>query len=98
MTLNVTPAKVRAATGNHSPKTPPVKSEFGPPATLGGTATAGVRIIVWCKACGHRTEPDVAAMVERYGAELSVLVWRNRLSCSRCGGRQIDMVLTGERW
>jgi hypothetical protein len=29
-------------------------------------------------------------MVERYGAELPVLVWRDRLSCSRCGGGEID--------
>jgi hypothetical protein len=74
-----------------------VKSEPGPAATLGSTASAGVRIIVWCKACGHQTEPDPAVMVERYGADVPVLVWRDRLSCSRCGGREIDMVLTGQR-
>ena len=68
-----------------------MKSGPGRPATLGSTAAAGVRIIVWCKACGHSTEPDAATMVERYG------VWREGLSCSRCGGRQIDMVLTGQR-
>jgi hypothetical protein len=34
-----------------------VKSEPGPAATLGSTAAASVRIIVWCKACGHQTEP-----------------------------------------
>jgi hypothetical protein len=36
-------------------------------------------------------------MAERFGAELAVLEWRDRLSCSLCGGREIDMVLTGER-
>jgi hypothetical protein len=41
--------------------------------TLGGAATAGVRIIVWCKSCIHQTEPDPAAMAARYGAETPVL-------------------------
>jgi hypothetical protein len=36
-------------------------------------------------------------MVERYGAETPVFDWRERLVCSRCGNRQIDMVVTGER-
>jgi hypothetical protein len=36
-------------------------------------------------------------MAARYGAETSVLEWRDRLVCSRCGGRQIDFVATGER-
>jgi hypothetical protein len=74
-----------------------VKSEPGPAATLGSTAAAGVRIIVWCKACGHQTEPDPATMAERYRVHVPVLVWRGRLSCSRCGGREIDMVLSGQR-
>jgi hypothetical protein len=34
---------------------------------------------------------------QRYGAPTAVLDWRERLVCSRCGGRQIDMVATGER-
>ena len=30
-----------------------VKSPPGPPITLGNAANAKVRLIVWCKACGH---------------------------------------------
>jgi hypothetical protein len=60
-------------------------------------AAAGVRLIVWCKACRHQVEPDPAEMAARYGAETSVLEWRDRLVCSRCGGREVDMVATGER-
>ena len=71
-----------------------MKSEPGPPMTLGGAAAAGVRIIVWCKACGHHTEPNVAALATRYGADLPILDWENR---SRCGGRDIDAVATGAR-
>ena len=63
--------------------------------TLGNTAAAQVRLIVWCKACGHRVEPDPAEMATRYGAETPVLDWRERLVCSRRGGREIDMVVTG---
>jgi hypothetical protein len=74
-----------------------VKAEPGPPMTLGGAAAAGVRIIVWCKVCRHQVEPDTAEMAERYGAGVSVLDWRDRLICSRCGGRDNDMVLTGTR-
>jgi hypothetical protein len=65
--------------------------------TLGVAAAAGVRLIVWCKECLHQVEPDPTAMAERYGAETSVLDWRDRLVCSRCGGRQVDMVVTGTK-
>jgi hypothetical protein len=65
--------------------------------TLGAAAAAGVRLIVWCKACGHQVEPNPAEMALQYGNATNVLEWRARLVCSRCGGRQIDMVVTGER-
>jgi hypothetical protein len=65
--------------------------------TLGGAAAAGVRITVWCKACEHQIEPDPAELAERYGVGVSVLDWRDRLVCSRCGSRDVDMVLTGQR-
>jgi hypothetical protein len=74
-----------------------MKSEPGPPMTLGAAAAAQVRLIVWCKACQHQVEPDPAEMAARYGADTSVLDWRERLVGSRCGGRQADMVLTGSR-
>jgi hypothetical protein len=35
---------------------------------------------------------DPAEMAARYGAETSVLDWRERLVCSRGGSRQADMV------
>jgi hypothetical protein len=31
-------------------------------------AAARVTLIVWCKSCQHRVEPDPAEMAERYGA------------------------------
>ena len=74
-----------------------MKSEPGPPMTLGAAASAGVRLIVWCKECQHQVEPDPAEQARRHGAETALLEWRERLVCSRCGGRQVDMVVTGER-
>jgi hypothetical protein len=58
--------------------------------TLGNAAAAHVRLIVWCKACQHQVEPNPAEMAERYGAEMTVPDWRERLVCSRCGIRDVD--------
>jgi hypothetical protein len=33
-------------------------------------------------------------MAARYGAETPVFEWRERLVCSRCGGREVDMVMS----
>ncbi len=56
--------------------------------TLGNAAAAGVRLIVWCQDCSHRVEPDPAEMAERYGADMPVTDWRERLVCGRCGSRR----------
>jgi hypothetical protein len=37
--------------------------------TLGSGAAAGVRLILWCKACQHLVEPDPGEMADRYAAE-----------------------------
>jgi hypothetical protein len=34
-------------------------------------------------------------MVERYSANNSVPEWRERLVCSRCGSRDVDMIMCG---
>ena len=74
-----------------------MKPYRGPPATLGSTAAAQARLIVWCRECRHQIEPDPAEMAERYGAELPVIKWVKRLKCSRCGSRGVDFVLPGAR-
>ena len=73
------------------------KSQPGPPMTLGSVTAASVRLIVWCKTCQRQVEPDPAEQAQLHGAETSVLDWRARLVCSRCGSREVDMVLTGAR-
>lgn len=64
---------------------------------LGSVAISGTQIIVWYLGCGHQVEPDVHELVERYRAETTVLDWCERLVCSKCGGREVDMLLTGQR-
>jgi hypothetical protein len=66
-----------------------------PPMTRGNAAAARVRLIVWCLDCRQRIEPDPAEMAQRYGAEMTVPDWRERLVCSRCGSRNLDMVVSG---
>jgi hypothetical protein len=63
--------------------------------TLGNAAAARVRLIVWCKACGHQVEPDPAEHARRYGPATVLPDWRKRLVCSACGSHDIDMVVTG---
>ena len=67
----------------------------GPLMTLGNAAAARVRLIVWCLDCRHQVEPDPAAMAERYGAEMTVPDWHERLVCSQCGSWRVDFVVTG---
>ncbi len=54
-------------------------------------------MIVWCKACQHKVEPDIAAHVERYGEAVTVIDWAARLRCSKCGERAADFVVSGAR-
>ena len=64
-----------------------------------------------CRECRHQVEPataslradkggtgaDPAELARRYGPETTVPDWRVRLVCARCGSRDTDMVVTGER-
>jgi hypothetical protein len=69
-------------------------SESGP-LTLGQALAAKVRLLVWCKACGHRVEPDIAELAERHGEGVAVVEWARRLRCSGCGKRAADFVVSG---
>ena len=62
-----------------------MKSEHGPPMTLGNAAAAGVRLIVWC---GHQLEPG-GCPVRRPDR---VPDWHAWLVCGQCGSRRVDMV------
>jgi hypothetical protein len=67
------------------------------PLTLGQALAAKVRLIVWCKACGRRAEPDVAEQVAHHGSTMTVIDWAARLRCSACGGHDADFVISGAR-
>jgi hypothetical protein len=69
----------------------------GPPATLGSSLRAGVRLIVTCRGCGHQAEPDLADLVDRHGADTAITGLRARLVCSRCGVRESDLVISGTK-
>jgi hypothetical protein len=60
-----------------------VKGYSGPLTTLGNATTAKVRLIVWCRECQHRVEPDPVKQATRYGAELPVIDWVKRRAGSR---------------
>lgn len=74
---------------------PQVKCEPDPPMTAGGAAAASIRLIVWCRKCGHQAVADPAELVRQCGSYTLVLDWREKLVCSRCGNRQVDMVASG---
>jgi hypothetical protein len=59
--------------------------------TAGSSKGSGV----WCRDCLHQVEPEAPELVRRYGADITVLDWRDRLVCSQCGIRQVDMVVSG---
>ncbi len=65
------------------------------PMTLGQALAAKVRLIVWCKACGHRADPDVAEQVAHHGTGMTVIDWAARLRCEDCGERSADFVISG---
>ena len=63
--------------------------------TLGQAFTTKVRLIVWCKTCLQRFEPDTAELSEQHGAATTVMVWARRLRCAQCGARDADFVVSG---
>jgi hypothetical protein len=65
------------------------------PMTLGQAFAAKVRLIVWCKSCGHQAKPDVATQVAQHGATMSIPDWARFLRCSICGEREVDFVVGG---
>ena len=63
--------------------------------TLGGAVNAKVRLIVWCKACGHRAEPAVADQVVRHGGDTAVIRLGAAAALFGFDGREVDFVISG---
>ena len=73
-----------------------MKLPSGPPMTLGNAADAKVRLTVWCKACGRQVEPDPRGDGPAiWRCDQRSPDWCNRLVCSSCGDRAVDMAVTG---
>lgn len=77
---------VVAEIGCHAPIMRRNRSQSQPsPLTLGQARAAQAWLIVWCKSCGHRVEPDIGAQMSCYGASVTVVdcAARLRLLCLR---------------
>jgi len=68
-----------------------MKSQPGPPMTLGNAANAKVRLIVWCKARQHQLEPDAAEMARTPQASIGA----SGSSALSAVGLEVDFVVTG---
>jgi hypothetical protein len=65
---------------------------------LAVAAAVGIRLVlVWCRNCRHRIEPDAAAQAQRRGAEIAILDRPERLVCSNCGRRDMDGMVSGTK-
>ena len=76
---------------------PTYEIRAGPASDARQHRKAHLTLIVWCKDCRHRVEPDPAEMAERYGAETTVPDWGKRLVCGQCGSRNVDFVVSGTK-
>jgi rubredoxin len=63
--------------------------------TLGQAIARKMRLIVWCKTCLHRFEPDMAELAQQHSAETTALTWARQLRCTQCGARDADFVVSG---
>jgi hypothetical protein len=48
-------------------------------------------LYAYCNACRHSSHLDLAALCERYGAQLALTSLRARVRCSRCGAHSVEM-------
>jgi hypothetical protein len=51
-----------------------------------------VRVLVWCKACRHRRDADLKALVDAGKGDVPLVELRFR--CSNCGSGLTDFVVT----
>jgi hypothetical protein len=69
-----------------------MKSQPGPPMTLGNAAAACVQLIVWCKVCSHEVEPDPSRQPSRIGRDSMAVAAGVRLwhACFPCPWRKVE--------
>ena len=54
-----------------------------------------VRLFVWCKACRHRRDVDLQALVDAGRGDVPLIHLRFR--CSYCGSELTDSLVTSKR-
>jgi hypothetical protein len=62
-----------------------LKTEPGPPMTLGNAAEAKFRLIVWCRDFAHQVEPNPTEQAQRYGAETRFSIGASGWSVQNAG-------------
>src|SRR5215469_6542989 len=72
-----------------------VTSMSDAPVTLGHAAKASLHLIVWCKTCRHQNKTDPADVAALYGPDTPLETWRERLVCSQCGSRDVEILVMG---
>jgi hypothetical protein len=79
--------------------TPEARPEFDHSVTLGAAAKTSTNLIVWCRDpdCRHENQTDPAVVAQIFGADRALAEWRKRLVCSRCGGRDVEVLFMGRR-
>jgi hypothetical protein len=65
--------------------------------TLGNAAAARARLVVWCKACRHGANPTPPSRLAGMDQRRQSLTGAKRLVCSKCGSRNVNMVMTGAK-
>jgi hypothetical protein len=76
---------------------PAMRSTYkGTPATLGNVAEYGDGLTVHCqrRTCLHSAPLDVAALIAKLGPETTVPDLRERMRCTKCGGREVEFTRT----
>lgn len=54
---------------------------------------AGIRLALICERCDHARQVDMPAVIDRYGAAITVRDLVRRGRCTRCGARQVGVRL-----
>jgi hypothetical protein len=65
------------------------------PLTLGQALAAHVRLIVWCKSCNHRAEPDIGHQGRSARRRDDRHHCARLLRCTECAARNADFVVSG---
>lgn len=70
----------------------------GEPSRLRDVAAHRYGLNAYCERCRHRSDLDVAALIERLGGGCSIPALRKKLRCTKCGARNPVVQLHRTDW